>query len=67
MGHKKRNVNTYPNKKTFDLQSFLQNILGQWWHKVCESNQAISDLTHSSFRDIEHIPATACVYKKQEI
>lgn len=46
-GYSKRKVNTKPTTKPliYNMSSYLQNMLGQWWHKVCGTKQPASDLT----------------------
>jgi len=42
-----------------------RDMLEQWWHKVCGSNQPISDLIKGPLYEVKPIPSTALVIKNQ--
>ena len=56
-----RNVNTNPATTLWSIVvSWLQDILGQWWHRAYGSNRPTSDLTSGPFHEMELITDTAC-------
>lgn len=65
----KRAVQTPNQPQTFSSTkvSCLQNTLGQWWHRACENNQPISDMTEGPFHEMEPTPNTACMTKNKTL
>jgi hypothetical protein len=49
------------------MVSCLEDMLGQWWHKVYGNNQPESDLSEGPSHKIEPIPDTAWETKNQRL
>jgi hypothetical protein len=67
-GYQKRNISNNPGRKPMTcIPSFLQNKLGRWWTRMCESSQTMSELTYGPLHEMKSISSTALVSNNQRL